>query len=213
MDSEENATSCPVCRRIYCDPRSLSCGHSFCLNCLKGVAGNNRRFRCPLCRFEVNLRYTNVDQLPKNFVLCSVIEARDKKKPSMCLDHKKSFDFFCQRCDVVICSKCLTMQHKGHAIEDIEIIYSERNKNIDSISNTVDNTFKKWNDALEKQHNAICSYLHQERERKKQVFSEAERMIADSMTTVTGLETEISKLRSKDTAFVVQVFVHVLWMT
>ncbi|KAL3879228.1 hypothetical protein ACJMK2_031534 [Sinanodonta woodiana] len=223
MDSKENATSCPVCQEIYTDPRSLACGHSFCLQCLKGVAGNKQTFPCPICRFDVDLRYTNVDQLPKNYVLCIVIEALDKNTTSMCLDHNKSLDLFCQRCGVVICSKCLTMQHKGHDFEDIELIYTEQNKqlvaflestnhltsmtkaksdvvkqsrismekNIDSISKTVENTFKKWNDALQKQHLTIASYVYQERDQKRKVCVDAE-------------ETDINKLRSKDTAFVVQ---------
>ncbi|KAL3879226.1 hypothetical protein ACJMK2_031532, partial [Sinanodonta woodiana] len=238
MDSKENVTSCPVCMKIYCDPRSLACGHSFCLQCLKGVAGNKHTFPCPICRFDVDLRYTNVDQLPKNYVLCNVIEALYKKHPSMCLDHDKSLDLFCQGCDLVICSKCLTMQHKRHDFEDIEKIYTERNKqlvaflkstnhlssktqekskavkqsrllmekNIDSISKTVENTFKKWNDALQKQHHCIASYVYQKRNQKIKVFVEAECILAGLMTTLTGLETDINKLRSKDTAFVVQQY-------
>ncbi|KAL3879289.1 hypothetical protein ACJMK2_031590 [Sinanodonta woodiana] len=238
MDSEENATSCPVCREIYSDPRCLACGHSFCLKCLKVVAGNKQKFPCPICRFDVDLRNTNVDQLSKNFVLCNVIEANEKKQPSMCSAHNKSLDLFCQLCEVVICSKCLTMQHKGHDVVDIETMYSERNKqygmllestqrlalmieekrdavkqsrismekNIDSISKTVENTFKKWNDALLKQCKAIVSYLHQERDKKRQVFSKAERILAGSMTTVTGLNTEICELRTKGISFVIQVF-------
>ncbi|KAL3879240.1 hypothetical protein ACJMK2_031546 [Sinanodonta woodiana] len=244
MDSKEKATSCPVCQGIYTDPRSLACGHSFCLQCIQGVAGNKQTFPCPMCRFDVDLRYTNVDQLPKNFVLCNVIEAIDTKHTSMCLDHNKSLDFFCQHCDVVICSKCLTMQHKGHAIEDIEIIYSERNKqleaflesithlalmtldksdavkqsrlsmetNIDSIRKTVKNTFKKWNDALQMQYNRIVSYLCHERDQKIHVFVEAERILVDSMNTVTRLVTDINNLRCKDTAFIVQVLLQLSYM-
>ncbi|KAL3879299.1 hypothetical protein ACJMK2_031600 [Sinanodonta woodiana] len=245
MDSEENATSCSVCREIYSDPRSLPCGHSFCLKCLEGVAGNNRRFPCPVCRFDVDLRYTKVDDLPKNYVLCNVIEALYKKHPSMCLDHNKSLDLFCQGCDLVICSKCSTMKHRRHDIEDIEQIYIERYKelgacqestkrlasmtqdksdavqksriitenNIDSIRKIVENTFKKWNDALQNQHDAIFSYLHQERDQRRHVFFEAERILAGSMTTVTGLDTKINKLRNKGAVLVVQVLVHLLWIT
>ncbi|KAL3879290.1 hypothetical protein ACJMK2_031591, partial [Sinanodonta woodiana] len=205
MDSEENATSCPVCRDIYSDPRCLTCGHSFCLKCLKVLAGNKQKFPCPICRFGVDLRHTNVDQLPKNFVLCNVIEAKDKKQPSLCSAHNKSLDLFCRRCDVVICSKCLTMRHKGHAIEDIDTIFSERNNNIESISKTVKNTFKKWNDALQKQSDAIFSYLHQERDKKRQVFSKAERILEGSMSTVTELDIEIRELRTKGISFAIQI--------
>ncbi|KAL3879248.1 hypothetical protein ACJMK2_031553 [Sinanodonta woodiana] len=238
MDTEANATLCSVCQEIYIDPRCLACGHSFCLICIKGLASNNQRFPCPLCRFDVDLQLTNVDQLPRNFVLSNVIEALVKKQQSMCSDHNKSLDLFCQRCDVVICSKCLTMQHKGHAIQDIEIVFIERSKqygaclertrhlvlmteekrdavkqlkismekNIDSISKTVENTFKKWNDALQKQHNGVLSYLHQERDQKRHMFVKAERILEGLMTTLTGLDNEISNLKSKDTAYVVQQY-------
>ena len=33
-----DSATCPVCYLILVRPRSLPCGHTFCLDCLKGVA-------------------------------------------------------------------------------------------------------------------------------------------------------------------------------
>ncbi|UHB41758.1 RNF8 [Macrobrachium rosenbergii nudivirus] len=45
--------SCTICMEIFTDPRTLGCGHTYCLECLQRIHPK----RCPMCRSEfMNLR-------------------------------------------------------------------------------------------------------------------------------------------------------------
>ncbi|KAK3594283.1 hypothetical protein CHS0354_035182 [Potamilus streckersoni] len=205
MATDDDSISCAVCCEIYSDPRCLTCGHSFCLKCIKGIADNKQRFPCPICRYNINLIDGDVEKLPKNYGLGVVIEAKDKKQYVMCLKHSKLLDIFCDRCDMVICSKCLPIEHKGHVTDDIDKIYQERNTKADSINKSIDMIFKKWHAALNVQQNTISNYLKEETDKKMKVCDEAERALNTSAAKVKELEDEINNIRSSDMIIVVQV--------
>ena len=61
---------CSVCLEKYTDRRSLPCGHSFCLDCLRPVLYRNS-LRCPTCRNETNVN--SVAELPKPYALLEVL--------------------------------------------------------------------------------------------------------------------------------------------
>lgn len=39
---------------------------------------------------------------------------------AICVSHKSEFIYFCTQCHVLICGKCVTTEHRGHDITDIE---------------------------------------------------------------------------------------------
>ena len=61
---------CPVCMDTYTDPRSLPCGHAFCLQCLRPLLYHGT-VRCPTCRGETSV--SNVADLPKPYALLEVL--------------------------------------------------------------------------------------------------------------------------------------------
>ena len=111
--------TCPICYENYNDrekiPRILSCGHTFCQNCLMDLRTTNI-LTCPTCRTYFS---PDVKQLIKNFTildyiyndksenLLKVIEARKKgeqvaeesKEPEVtfCAKHpQKKVKYFCE---------------------------------------------------------------------------------------------------------------------
>lgn len=53
--------SCPVCLEILCDPATLPCGHTYCLQCIQkhwDKVSAKGRYSCPQCRQVFNPRPT-----------------------------------------------------------------------------------------------------------------------------------------------------------
>lgn len=51
--------SCPVCLEILCDPATLACGHTYCLQCIQkhwDKASTKGQYSCPQCRQVFNPR-------------------------------------------------------------------------------------------------------------------------------------------------------------
>ena len=135
--------TCPICYDHYNDkdkiPRILSCGHTFCQNCLMDLRTSNI-LTCPTCRTYFS---PDVKQLIKNFTildclnnekaqhLLQQIEAKEAgleeskahkvvESIQYCVRHpQKKTKYFCENDQVLICSKCIIADHKGHRVGDV----------------------------------------------------------------------------------------------
>ena len=59
------ALKCKICNRLYCEPVSMLCMHTFCMNCV-GKLQQTIEFtsvECPLCMQSTDIE---PDYLPKN---------------------------------------------------------------------------------------------------------------------------------------------------
>lgn len=128
--------SCPICLEVYQDPVMLPCQHNFCRECLSIIVQQHHTeiFLCPSCRCKTPLTEKQVTNLPKNFALANIIsklqvledegsESRTghqpEKKTEICLTHKRNLSVYCNACDAVLCTKCLS-NHSGHDTMDLE---------------------------------------------------------------------------------------------
>ncbi|XP_047490814.1 RING finger protein nhl-1-like [Penaeus chinensis] len=67
---DEDELTCAICLDLLHRPRSLPCGHSFCLVCLQNYVNSCRMmFTCPSCRAAAQVPHEGVVGLPINRVL------------------------------------------------------------------------------------------------------------------------------------------------
>ena len=79
---------------------------------------------CEQCRDE---HFKN--QATKNHKVVQYRQRTYQLPVEKCKDHPtKDIDMLCEECQVLLCSKCATANHRGHILTDLEAIYSERCK-------------------------------------------------------------------------------------
>ena len=93
--------TCSICLDTYTEPKTISCLHTFCCQCLERHARVSQRqgkFRCPECQAEIDLPHGNrFDRLPNSFFhksLLGVLEAEDRQaiprqQQETCSQHTK----------------------------------------------------------------------------------------------------------------------------
>ena len=83
----EEELKCPVCLEEFVDPKTLSCGHTVCRQCLANMERHTNLtahyiyVRCPTCRRETDLNFPGgIDSLPTNFMVTTLITGKDRTK-------------------------------------------------------------------------------------------------------------------------------------
>ncbi|XDV16699.1 hypothetical protein PO909_016294, partial [Leuciscus waleckii] len=107
--------SCPVCTELFTDPVLLSCGHSFCRQCINDHWTSSRSRNCPVCRqlspqqpvSNLSLRNTCESYLREN-------NTRKENGELECQTHRKMIELFCQTDEQVLCSECKKHKHEWH---------------------------------------------------------------------------------------------------
>ncbi|XP_061434098.1 E3 ubiquitin/ISG15 ligase TRIM25-like [Lethenteron reissneri] len=69
-ESVDSELRCSICLDIFICPSTLSCGHSFCLQCLEAAWETASSFSCPQCRATFPVR----PQLRRNVALANLAE-------------------------------------------------------------------------------------------------------------------------------------------
>ena len=137
----EEELQCPVCLEQYKDPKILPCHHSFCRECLgktplELVEGRRDLLKCPTCRKPVQLPNGGVSALPPSFFINNLLELHRKvqsvspnstrnqsNNQCPCPEHHKPLEMYCSDCDKVICSYCITHEHRGHKCDLASEVY------------------------------------------------------------------------------------------
>ncbi|KAK3592638.1 hypothetical protein CHS0354_034714 [Potamilus streckersoni] len=142
----EDFLSCPLCTEEYQDPRSLSCLHSFCLNCItdhiddstKGQK-NPKGFDCPVCHkhqeapIQTQGPQTWAEALPVNQFIVGLLEAVKLRSSGRRCDpcfrrgNRNLASTWCEQCGDAMCDSCQTQHNsmknpKNHTVVDIEKI-------------------------------------------------------------------------------------------
>ncbi|XP_059681461.1 E3 ubiquitin/ISG15 ligase TRIM25 [Gavia stellata] len=137
--SLEDELSCPICLCLYRNPVSLSCGHSFCKQCIQKALGAQQQskapYSCPMCKLQLG----PILELQKNFQLCSIVEAflataskgqwgedsaEGKKEVvpcDFCLDGAQPAVKTCLICDASLCQAHLN-KHNAKASQQDHVL-------------------------------------------------------------------------------------------
>ena len=132
--------TCSICLDTYNEPKTISCLHTFCSECLETHARVNQRqgkFRCPECQVEIDLPQGNrFDLLPNAFFQKSLLGFLEAEET--CPQHtEERVRYYCSSCEACICPICVTEDHRGHAFDVLEKAVQEEKKNIVSTVQTI----------------------------------------------------------------------------
>jgi hypothetical protein len=136
---------CSSCLNVFVDPRILPCGHTFCLQCIKGQinANNASSFTCALCRQAWAAPDGVVDNLPKNYSLAAVTSEAQREEEKLVSDSLRgltldvnpkflcsrhpgqTFTVYCKTCKLLACDSCQMTMHRGHACVATDVADAE----------------------------------------------------------------------------------------
>ncbi|XP_044912919.1 E3 ubiquitin-protein ligase TRIM38 isoform X2 [Felis catus] len=128
--------TCAICLLLMAEPVSISCGHSYCRQCIKDFLKNLHQeepslnvFSCPHCRAPFRMASVRPNKHLENLI--EAIKEMDQEMS--CEEHGEFLHLFCEDEGQLICWRCeRSPQHKGHdtaVIEDVCQGYKERLQN------------------------------------------------------------------------------------
>ena len=129
--------TCSICLDTFTDPKTITCLHTFCFECIKKhalISQRNGKFRCPECQAEVDLPEANCfDKLPSSFhhnrllSLLAVRQSGDGNEISCGICKKKSAEIsYCFECAKFMCSDCVNAHQlftnltEGHKVTPVK---------------------------------------------------------------------------------------------
>ena len=142
MKNLEEEITCSVCKKLYTDPKILSCLHYYCKECILTLAlraGKGQPFSCPECCKDITLPEGGEEELKSAFFIHNLkaVYAKYKKALSkqahceMCTDSHAKAEAYCQQCDKFACENCVHMHSvmkaffDGHKIVSVDELYKE----------------------------------------------------------------------------------------
>ncbi|XP_058877029.1 tripartite motif-containing protein 16-like protein isoform X2 [Acipenser ruthenus] len=138
----EDQISCPVCLEILKDPVTTTCGHSYCMECIKNCwdqTDHTGVYSCPQCRKT----FTPRPVLSRNIILADIVEKLKKTglNPPPAQSYAGPGDVPCDFCTgrkfkaVKSCLTCLASYCETHVKSHYEGAAFKRHKLINAIGN------------------------------------------------------------------------------
>ena len=134
--------TCSICLDTYTEPKTISCLHTFCCECLEKharVSQKQGKFRCPECQAAIDLPEGNrFDRLPNSFFhksLLSLLAVRQSGEASSITCYQCSATnpqmYYCFDCGRFMCPDCfnahelLKKSFQGHKVTPVQDFKTE----------------------------------------------------------------------------------------
>ncbi|XP_019618795.1 PREDICTED: tripartite motif-containing protein 3-like [Branchiostoma belcheri] len=138
--------SCSICLELFTRPKVLPCQHTFCQDCLQGVAGWGGTLRCPICRQQVTLPPQGVAGLPDNLIVANMCERfqqqattseETREQPqsgNRCSFHPTDvYRMYCKQCQMPVCDECIEGAHNRHLLTTIKKAAQENRPTVQAL--------------------------------------------------------------------------------
>ena len=146
----KDQVTCPVCLEVYRQPKSLTCHHVLCMECVDGlpvdVVDGEHVILCPVCRdrtelpgdgstanlrtaFHINNMVELYEKAKKRSIKTKKVESKTSEYPQ-CPRHHRDMDMFCEQCQLVICAVCGAREHGNHTFDLITDLFSQHQQEI-----------------------------------------------------------------------------------
>ncbi|OWF51228.1 E3 ubiquitin-protein ligase TRIM56 [Mizuhopecten yessoensis] len=130
ITSSREILDCPICLEQYHTPRSLSCLHTFCEECLNSYISshvvNRTNFPCPVCRASIippnpkSPAGTWAQTFPLNNLMVTLMDGGVETKDDICCtscrvrdDSSVKASYWCNDCCEGHCEKCYTYHQQN----------------------------------------------------------------------------------------------------
>ena len=142
LENLKKQVTCSICLDTYTKPKTISCLHTFCCECLEKHARRNHKqgkFRCPECQAEIDLPEENrFDRLPNSFFHKSVLSLLAVRQNgdasnitcSQCSETNPQM-YYCFDCGRFMCPDCfnahevLKKSFQGHKVTPVKDFKAE----------------------------------------------------------------------------------------
>jgi len=126
----EKEIECPVCQEQFSEdnqPKVLQCQHTFCKSCLERWLRQHGEgaLSCPNCRKRTECPNNNIDCLPSNLAYKNLIDIlqtyrkNEDREETFCERHKEKVKFYCEQCEICICSECVVFDHRDRNFHNV----------------------------------------------------------------------------------------------
>ena len=126
----EELLTCSLCLELFTEPKTLTCLHSYCKECLNKMTKTSNKYDsilCPLCRDVTAIPESGIEGLPTNFFIKNLLEVAELKSKnenllcSNCEDGLKAI-VRCLECDQFFCEKCLDAHNRLRPYQEHKVV-------------------------------------------------------------------------------------------